>query len=151
MATFVAVAAVALVDRAPQAGAATLYRCEADGRVTYSDVPCPSGRQSTIAGADGPSAADRATAARRLAADRAQMAQFDKQQARADEDDRKAAAQARKDRATAAHHGQVCAALARRAATAHDAFDLAGPSDQGKTRLKAQRADEERDAVCKRG
>jgi hypothetical protein len=45
---------------------------------------------------------------------------------------------------------QACAKLARRARTAHDDFDLAGPRDQAKARVRMRRTDEDYAALCKR-
>src|ERR1700733_14748312 len=133
IAAVAAMAFVMLEDRLPGAAAATTYRCEVDGRVTYADAPCASGRQTTVVGDDGPAAPDKAAAERRRAAERAEEVRFDKQRAREADEARRAAAQARRQTADRARHAQVCARLARRATTAHDAFDLAGPSDQAKT------------------
>lgn len=139
------------IGAALPAFAATTYRCEVDGKVTYGDAPCPLGRQSTLVVDDPRSADDRADAARRLSTDHAQVRELDRERAKQAADDaRGAAAQARRVAADRARRTKACARLARQAASARDASDLAGPSDQQKTRLKAQRADEELAAVCKR-
>jgi hypothetical protein len=133
------------------ASAATTYRCEVDGKVAYSDAPCPLGKQSTLVVDDPRSAEDRAEAARRSSTDHAQAREIDRERAKQAADDAKrVAAQARRAGADRANRTKTCARLARQAASARDASDLAGPSDQQKTRLKAQRADEEFNAVCKR-
>jgi hypothetical protein len=132
--------------------AATTYRCEVDGRVTYGDAPCANGRQSTVETNDARSAKDRADAARRVATDRAQVDALDRERSRQDSADaRKAAADAKRIAAARLRQTRTCARLARQVATAHDASDLAGPADQTKKQRAARRADEEFGAVCKHG
>jgi hypothetical protein len=129
---------------------AETYRCEADGRVAYSDKPCAAGRQSTISAEDPVDPADRAAAAARLRNDKATIAQLDRAREREREQDLRAAALAKKRDSDLGKHMQACAKLARRARTAHDDFDLAGPRDQAKARVRMRRTDEDYAALCKR-
>jgi hypothetical protein len=129
---------------------AETYRCEIDGRVTYSDKPCAAGKQSTIAADDPVDPTDRAAAAARLRTDKAAIAQLDRAREREREQDLRAAALAKKRDSDVGKHMQACAKLARRARTAHDDFDLAGPRDQAKAHIRMQRADEDYAALCKR-
>jgi len=57
-----AIAAIALAFAAAPAGAQQLYRCDANGRTTYSDHPCDGGQQSTVAPAPEIRPADQAAA-----------------------------------------------------------------------------------------
>ena len=48
----------------------TLWRCEADGKISCGDQPCATGKASTIAGLAAPTPIDQAEARRRAAADK---------------------------------------------------------------------------------
>ena len=126
---------------------ATSYRCEEAGRVTYSDLPCASGRQTPLVGGSSqPTAEDRAAAADRQRSDAAALAQLTRERR---EDERAAALAAR--RGDDRHDSmRSCAKLATAARRAHDDFDVAGPRQQPKARLRVQRADEDYAALCKR-
>jgi hypothetical protein len=128
---------------------ATNYRCEIDGRVSYSDKPCAAGTQSTVASEVPVDPADRAAAAERLRRDQANLSQIDRDRERERQQDLRALALARKRDSDIARNAQSCTKLAHRARNAHDAFDLAGPADQAKARLKMQRADQDFAALCK--
>jgi len=52
---------------------ATLWRCEADGKISYSDLPCATGKASPLAGASAPSRSDQAEARRRAQADKREL------------------------------------------------------------------------------
>jgi hypothetical protein len=129
---------------------ATTYRCEIDGRTLYSDVPCSVGRQAMVSTDDRVSEADRAAAAARLRSDKATLSQVERDRARERMEELHIAELDRRRALDAAKRGQTCANLARRARNAHDTFDLAGPRDQAKARLKMQRADEDYAARCRR-
>ncbi len=140
----------ALLLACAQSAAATTYRCEVDGRVTYGDRPCAVGTQATVTTADPVEPADRAAAAARLRQDQAAVAKAERDRERERQQDLRAATLARQRDSDIAKHSRACAKLFRRARDAHDAFDLAGPRDQPKARLKAQRADQDFAALCKR-
>jgi hypothetical protein len=139
---------VSLLVVASGAAAAT-YRCESDGRVTYSDKPCVGGKQGTVETDDPVDPADRAAAAERRRQEQAQLTQFDRNRTREEQQDLRALALAKKRDADVAKHTTACSKLARRARNAHDDFDIAGPSDQPKARLKMQHADADFEALCK--
>jgi hypothetical protein len=128
---------------------AATYRCEADGRVTYSDKPCVGGKQGTVETDDPVDPADRAAAAERRRQEQAQLTQFDRNRTREEQQDLRALALAKKRDADIAKHTTACSKLARRARNAHDDFDIAGPSDQPKARLKMEHADQDFAALCK--
>lgn len=142
-------AAVALSSFAVAATAAT-YRCEVAGRVTYGDRPCADGRQSVVESADDVDPAERAAAARRLRDDKAALAENDRLRDRERRQDLLAAAAARRRDGDGAKHAQACAKLARRVRNAHDDFEIAGPRDQPKMRLKMQHAEQDFAALCRR-
>jgi hypothetical protein len=126
---------------------ATSYRCDDAGHVTYSNAPCTSGKQSEVGGdAPAPSAADRSAAAARQRADAARLSELTHERK---EDERAAALAARrgKDRGDSM---RSCARLAKDAQRAHDDYDIAGPRQQPKARIRMQRADEAYAALCKR-
>lgn len=128
------------------AARATTYRCEGDGHVTYSDLPCEGGK-STIVSQEmpGPSAEDRADALTRAREDQAKLNAIERERRQ----DERAAAAAARHGTTDGKHVRACDKLARAARKAHDDFDLAGPRDQPKLRLRMQRADEDFAAMCK--
>ncbi len=129
--------------------AAANYRCDVDGRVLYSDRPCASGAQSTVRSDDPVDPADRAAALDRARQDRTALAQAERDRQREVQQDLKAAALARKRHSDVTKDAQACRTLARRARDAHDAYDIAGPRDQPKARLKMQHADADYAALCK--
>jgi len=126
---------------------ATSYRCEDAGQVTYSNLPCPSGRQTTIE-ADGgtPKADDVAAAAARRRADAAKLAELTRER----KEDERAAALAAKRGNDRGDPMRSCAKLAKAAQRAHDDYDIAGPRQQPKARIRMQRADEDYAALCKK-
>jgi len=128
---------------------AATFRCEADGRVIYSDKPCVGGKQETVETTDPVDPADRVSAAERRRRDQAQLTQFDRDHARERQQDLRALALARKHDTEVAKRTTACSKLARRARNAHDDFDIAGPNQQPKARLKMQHADEDFSALCK--
>ena len=142
--------ALALLLLTSIAAQAATYRCEVDGRTLYSDLPCPTGKQSTVATESPVTAADRAAAIERARSDRATLAAIEHDRRRERQEDLRVSALDRKQGRDAAKRTQACVQLSRRARNAHDAFDLAGPRDQPKTRLKMLRADEDYAALCKR-
>ena len=126
---------------------AASYRCDDAGHVTYSNLPCPSGKQVTIDSSEGaPSPEDRAAALARQRTDAATLTQIDRERR---EDERTAALATRRgnDRGNAM---RSCAKLAKAAQRAHDDYDIAGPRQQAKARIRMQRADEDYAALCRR-
>ena len=139
---------IALLAACGMAGATGTYRCDDAGRVTYSDLPCPSGRQTRIAGtARAPSAEDRAAAIDRARADQAQLATIERRRDQERRQEQRAAA-------LAARRGErqkdACPKLALRAKRAHEDVEAAGPRDQPVKRVRARRADEDYMALCRR-
>ena len=126
---------------------ATSYRCEDAGHVTYSDLPCGSGKQTEVVDrATAPSAEDRAAAAARQRADAAKLGELTRERK---QDERAAALAARRgnDRGNSM---RSCARLAKDARRAHDDYDVANPAQRPKARIRMQRADEDFAALCRR-
>ncbi|MDC8756628.1 DUF4124 domain-containing protein [Janthinobacterium fluminis] len=125
------------------AGAQTVYKCSADGKVSYGAAPCASGKsvELNVAPAPQPSSADAATLARhkktadRLEADRLRReAQEDREQARA--------AQA------GAARRKKCAALALQHKWAVEDARAASDRQADKAKVKARRSAEKLALEC---
>lgn len=123
--------------------ALAVYKCEANGGVTYSDVPCPGGKQLDINDASPPNTADaRQRAAREKQALNRIESERRKQELQ-DEMERKKSARTR------AALERKCASLERRRTwAAEDAASAAGKSAE-KAKRKARRAEELFEAECK--
>ena len=123
------------------------YRCEADGKIIYSDQPCSAGRQSEVAvDAPGPSAEDRAAAAARLRNDKAAAVAMERDREKRERVEH-VSARAGSDRSK---QFNACTKLAVRARRAHEDYNLAGPREQAKKRVRMLRADEDYAALCKK-
>ncbi len=140
---------VAAMLLAASAARADSYRCDVGGRVTYSDRPCAAGSQTTVETDDPVSATDRGAAAARAREDAATLARYERDRQRERQQDLRAAALARKRRSDVVKDAQGCRTLARKVRNAQDAYDVAGPRDQPKARLKLQRAEEDYAALCR--
>lgn len=145
------VVAVVLIDMAMAGNAeATTYRCEADGHVTYSNQPCEAGTSTVIGkGPVGPGADDRKDALDRARNDQAKLDAIERERRQDERAAAAAAAAAARRGIDPSRHKRACDKLAKAARKAHDDFELAGPRDQPKTRLRMQRADEDYAALCK--
>lgn len=123
--------------------AQAVYKCESDGKVSYSDTPCAGGKKLDVADAPATEAAD---ARRRAAQEKRELARLEearRKQQLQDERDRKKAAHARTSLE------RKCASLERRRKwAAEDAASAAGKSAD-KAKRKARRAEETFDAECK--
>ncbi len=130
---------------------ATAYRCDDAGRVTYSDLPCPSGRQTRfVEAARAPSAEDRAAAIDRARADQARLDAIERRRDEERRQDQRAAALAARRGIDRGREKDACPKLALRAKRAHEDAEIAGPRDQPTKRVKARRADEDYAALCRR-
>jgi hypothetical protein len=139
-ARWIAAAGAAFIVANP---AFAIYKCEANGAITYSDAPCPGGKQLDIPGAEQP---DAANAKQRAMRDKQALARLEnerRKQELQDEKDRKKSARAR----AALEH--KCATLDRRRKWAvEDAASATGKSAD-KAKRKARRAEELFEAECK--
>ena len=130
---------------------AAAYRCDDAGRVTYTNLPCPSGRQTEIVDrSTAPTAQDRAAADARSRADRAQLTVIDETRERERRQDTKAAAEAARRNAGRGKEAAACSKLALRAKRAHEDFERAGPRDQASQRTRMHRAEDDYAALCKK-
>ena len=136
--------ALGLCVALPPASAAT-YRCDVDGRTLYADRPCDRGRESRVADAQAPTAADRASANARARADRAALVALDEARRRDERHD--AAASTRRD-VDRRRRLEACTRMTLRARRAREDVETAGPRDQAKARVHARRADEDRAVRC---
>lgn len=120
-----------------------IYKCEAKSGVTYSDAPCPGGKQLDITTAPNADAAD---ATRRAAREKRALAQLEnerRKQEQQEEKDRKKSARTR------AALERKCATLDRRRKwAAEDAASATGKSAE-KIKRKAHRAEEVFETECK--
>lgn len=140
------IASCAIAGTATAASAAA-YRCEVDGKTLYSDKPCGAGKQSDVAiDTEGPSAADRAAAAARLRSDKAEADAMQRNR------EKRERIEPVSTRAVSERSKQVnaCGKLAVRAKRAHEDYDIAGPREQIKKRVRMLRADEDYAALCKK-
>jgi len=123
------------------APAFAVYKCESNGHVTYSDSPCPGGRQLDI------SPAPDATDARKRAAQEKQVlnrleSEQHKTELKEEQDRRQAASrQAAKQR--------KCASLERRKKWASEDAATAYIRSAEKAKRKARRAEEIFEAECR--
>jgi hypothetical protein len=120
-----------------------IYKCEANGAVTYSDAPCPGGKQLDIATAP---EADSADAVRRAAREKRVLAQLESERRKQEQKEEKASKKSARIRAALE---RKCATLDRRRKwAAEDAASAAGKSAE-KVKRKAHRAEELFEAECK--
>ena len=137
-----AIAIAAMLVAAPTSAAT--YRCDADGRTTYGDRPCTTGRQSDVAiDPATPTAADRAAAAARLRSDRAAVAALERERDRPGPTTRRVGADRNKQ-------VDACKRLTLRAKRAHEDLDQASLKEQASRRVRSRRADEDLATFCKR-
>ena len=130
---------------------AAAYRCDDGGRVTYTNLPCPSGRQTEVVDrAASPTARDRAAAEARNRADRAQLTVIEDTHERERRQDTKAAAVAARRRAGRGKEAAACSKLAVRAKRAHEDYERASPRDQSTQRTRMHRAEDDYAALCKK-
>lgn len=142
-------AAIVTLAACGYAGAAA-YRCDGAGKVTYTNLPCATGRQTELQNLpQAPAPEDRAAAAIRRRADDAALAALERDRANTRRSDERAAAIARR---TAGHdtRAATCTKLALRAKRAGEDAETAGPRDQARKRILARRTDEDYAATCKR-
>jgi hypothetical protein len=133
------------------AAQATSYRCDDGGRITYSNLPCTSGRQTELADRDGaPSAADRAAAEARHRANQAQLDANARALEREGRQNEKAAALASRRNAAHGKEAAACAKLALRAKRAREDYDTAGPRDQPAKRVRMRRAEDDYTSACRK-
>lgn len=125
------------------APALALYKCEADGKISYSDLPCAKGRTLDALEASAP--AGPSDSQQRLAADKAEA--FRLEQARHKREDKEELEQRRASRA-AAKHRKNCQALALTQRWAQEDARLAAGKSVEKTRTKARRSTEKYELSC---
>lgn len=142
-------AGVGLLLSATHAGA-TAYRCDDAGRVTYTNLPCASGKQSEVVPAPLPSAADRADAIRRNKADLARLAEIERNREAARKQDARLATLALRRNPDRGKRAPDCSKLALYAKRAREDIETAGPRDQPAKLIKARRATEDYALSCVR-
>ena len=130
---------------------ATAYRCDDGGRVTYTNLPCPSGRQTELVDRGGaPSAADRADAEARHRATQAQLDANARARQHERRQDEKAAALAAKRNTAHGKETAACAKGALRVKRAREDYDTAGPRDQTAKRVRMRRAEDDYASACRK-
>ena len=121
--------------------ALAVYKCEEGGKVSYSDLACPGGRQLDIAV---PAASDPASA-RQLAQEKSSLQ-------RLENDRHKREAKEEKEQLRIAHamasRKRKCDALARRVKWAEEDSRLAHGRSSEKAKRKAHRLVEQYDGEC---
>lgn len=120
-----------------------IYRCEAAGKISYSDLPCPGARQLDIKDSriDSPS-----TEKKQLLEDKKFLDKVEKARRKETEAQYKAQQRAAKQRAALE---KKCAALSRRQRYASEDVSAAPQKAMEKARRKASRITEQYEAECK--
>ncbi|HYD62311.1 MAG TPA: DUF4124 domain-containing protein [Noviherbaspirillum sp.] len=121
------------------------YKCEANGKITYSDIPCADGKQVEIAGVASVSETDAARARQQAKSEKAELARIERER-------RKEEAAADKKAQLAARNAAVknskCSSMAQRVKwSEEDAARATGKSVE-KARLKARRLAESYELQC---
>jgi len=133
------VAALCLIS----GSAFAIYRCDIAGAVSYSDAPCPGGRELDI---QQPS--DRPAAAKRLAEDKKTVRRAEAEHSKAEAAEAKARQRAAKRRLAM---DRKCDALERKQRWAKEDQKAASAKAMDKARQKANRAAERYEAECGNG
>ncbi|RJF98879.1 DUF4124 domain-containing protein [Noviherbaspirillum saxi] len=122
--------------------ALAVYRCEADGKVSYSDIACPSARQLDIkASSAGPTPTDK----KRLAEEKKFVERAEKARHKEEAAEEKARQRAARQRLA---QDKKCDALARRQRWASEDVSAATQKSAEKARRKASRVNEQYEAEC---
>ncbi len=130
---------------------ATAYRCDDAGRVTYTNLPCPSGKQTELKDrAAAPTAEDLAAAQRRQRADQAKLDAIGRDRATELKQDQQAAALAARRNVGFGKQADACTKLALKVKRAHEDYDAAGPRDQPARRVRLRRAEDDYAALCRK-
>jgi hypothetical protein len=122
------------------------YKCESDGKTTYSDIPCPSGKQIEISGKSTIDEQNAERAKQQVKQERAELARLEKERHKREAAEEKQTRIAARNAATKANR---CATLAQRVKwSEEDAAHTAGKSAE-KAKRKARRAAESYELQCK--
>lgn len=125
------------------APALALYKCESDGKITYSDLPCTKGK--TLDTLDASAAAGPSDSQQRLATDKAEALRLE--QARHKREDKEERAQQQAARAAASRH-KKCQTLALHQRWALEDARLAAGKSADKARIKSRRSAEKYALNC---
>ncbi len=129
--------------------ALAINKCEADGKISYSEAPCPSGKATVLASAPSPTAADVAQAKTIAAKEARTLKKIEAEKAKQEKLDANASKAAAKNSAKQAKQEKKCAQLAQKKRWADEALASASPKNQNKARTKAKQAAEKWDMECK--
>ena len=129
------IAALLLCALAQAAGAQTVYKCSAGGKVSYGEQPCAHGKASQLAIPAAPAPAAVGAAREQLARERARLAAMQKERGAAQAREEREYLQAAKSTGAAR---QKCDRLRLHATWAQEDAARAGKAAAG-ARLKAQR------------
>ena len=130
----------------PTAPALAIHKCEINGKITYSDTPCPAGKASELAIKQTVTPEDTARARARLAQDQQQLATLEEAQRQQAAIEQK---QGRERAKLAAADKRRCDALAQQLAWLTDDAARAGPAGLDKARRAQRRADEKYTTQCR--
>lgn len=124
------------------------YKCETNGKITYSDEPCPGGKQIDLKNTPGGSISDedRKRATQRSAHDKAELKRLEKENEKrqaADDKERK------KTAATQDKKSKKCANLTMRKKWAEDDAAASVGKSSEKARQKARRLAEQYVIECR--
>ena len=122
-----------------------VYKCAADGKISYSDLPCLNGR--TLDTLDANAAAETGDSQQRLAADKAEALRLE--QARHQREDQEQRAQHQAARAAASQRKKCQSLALTRRWAEEDARQAAGKSVE-KARIKARRSAEKYVLTCEK-
>lgn len=142
----VIIALLWLLTGAP-AGAGVMYKCVDNGKVSYGDRPCETGKSETVTIHAAPeySAADKATLVRQTKEVARIEKEHAKQQAQLEHERERAAERTRR---SAAVHAKKCAALTLAQRWALEDARAAAGKQAGAAKLKARRAAEKLALEC---
>jgi hypothetical protein len=119
-----------------------IYRCDTEGRVSYSDTACPGGKELDIKSSETDNAPD---ARRQLANDRKILQRAEARQDKVEAAESRARQRAARKRSAA---DKKCEALERKQRWANEDQKAASAKAVEKARRKASRASERYEAEC---
>lgn len=122
------------------------YKCESNGKVTYSDTPCLGGKQSELAGNAAVSEQEAAHARQEAKREKAELKQLEKDRHKQEAVEEKQAKFAARD---AARKNNKCALLAQRVKWSEEDASHAAGKFAEKAKRKARRTAESYELQCK--
>ncbi len=129
--------------------ALAINKCEIDGKVSYTEAPCPAGKTTVLASVPAPNASAVAQAKAIAGKDARALQKIEAEKAKQDKADLAANKAAARNAAKQAKQQKKCAQLAQKKRWADEDAAKAGPKNQTTARSKASRAAEKMELECK--